>query len=279
MIAYLDTCTILNLIQINYNDEYIKHLKRLFVEIKLTPKVFEELERNKYDNVIDDSQKMILNGIIYNNLKNYIDFEDFKKELEFTKKHNPGIFKENGESYSISQSIMNSRYGKEDFGEHLLKTYFISDDAPAKEEFGYFYQINVVGQMINTIDLMTVFWLKQYITKNELIRYCNSLKQLYNKDLNILSIKIKEYKSSFDKEITPKQHIIITKLISMLSDITEEFKNDFYEICNTPEFRVILKKNNDWNALINRIKESQFREKIPYIIKRIKDFKKVYSID
>ena len=279
MIAYLDTCTILNLIQINYNDEYIKHVKRLFKEIKLTPKVFEELKRNKSDNVIYDYQKKALDYIIYNNLKDYVDFENFDKELQFTKKHNPEIFKDNGESYSISQSIMNSRYGKDDFGEHLLKTYFISDDAPAKEEFGYFYQINVVGQMLNTIDLLTVFWLKQYITKNELIKYCNSLKQLYNKDLNILSIKIKEYRSNFDKEITPKQNIIITKLISILSDITEEFKNDFYEICNTPEFKIILKKNNEWNTLIIRIQESQFREKIPYITKRIKDFKKVYSLD
>ncbi|CAM2974312.1 hypothetical protein [Flavobacterium frigoris] len=278
MIAYLDTCTILNLLQINYDDEYIKYLIKSFDEIKLTPIVFEELVTNKFVNVLDDSHKEILDNIIFQQLQSYIDREDYSDSLYFTKKRNNNCFKENGESHSVSYSIKLSRYGKNDFGENLLKTHFISDDSPAKKDFDHFYQINVIGQILNSIDLMTIFWLKQYITKNQLIKYCHSLKQLYSKDVGILLAKLRDYSNKFVDALKSKQKIIITQLIEILSDLKEDINDKLSEIISDPDFKDVLRKNRDWKELLTNIQKSNFREKIPYINKRMEDLEKVWEL-
>lgn len=278
MIAYLDTCTILNLLQINYDDEYIKFLTKSFEEIKLTPVVFEELGTNKFVNIIDDSHKEVLDNIIYKQLLNYVDRDDYSDSLDFTKSKNSGTFKGNGESHSVSYSVKWSRYGKNDFGENLLKTHFISDDAPAKKDFNHFYQINVIGQILNSIDLMTIFWLKQYITKNQLIQYCHSLKQLYSKDVGLLLANLRDYSTKFADAIKSKQKIIITQLVEILSDLKEDLNDKLSDITSSSDFRDILKKNKDWQGLIDNILKSNFREKIPYIDKRIKDLENVWEL-
>lgn len=277
MIAYLDTCTILNLLQINCDDEYIKYLTKSFEEIKITPIVFEELGTNKFVNVIDDSHKEILDNIIYNQIKYYVDASDYSDALVFTQKHNAHCFKKNGESHSVSYSAKVSRFGKNDFGENLLKTHFISDDAPAQRDFNHFYQINVIGQILNSIDLMTIFWLRQYITKNDLIKYCHSLKQLYNKDVGLLLSKLKDYSRDFTDDLSGKQKIILTKLIGVLSDLKENTNDSISEIISNPDFKDILKKKKDWKELIANIQQSNFREKIPYINKRMEDLEKVWE--
>lgn len=278
MIAYLDTCTILNLLQINYDDQYIKFLTKSFEEIKLTPLVFEELGTNKFVNVIDDSDKVILDNIIYKQLLNFVDNGDYKDTLDFTKSKNSGTFKGNGESHSVSYSVKLSRYGKNDFGENLLKTHFISDDAPAKKDFSDFYQINVIGQILNSIDLMTIFWLKQYITKNQLVQYCHSLKQLYSKDVGLLLANLRDFSVKFSDGIKTKQKIIITQLIEILSDLKEDLNDKLSDIIRNSDFREILKKNKEWQGLIDNILKSNFREKIPYIDKRIKDLEDVWEM-
>lgn len=278
MIAYLDTCTILNLLQINYDDEYIKHLVKSFEEIRLTPIVFEELGSNKFVNVIDDSHKEVLDNVIFNQIQKYVDYSNSDDTLAFTNKHNSECFKDNGESHSVSYSVKLSRFGKNNFGDNLLKTHFISDDAPAQKDFNHFYQINVVGQILNSIDLMTIFWLKQYITKNDLIKYCHSLKQLYNKNIGLLLIKLKDYSRDFVDDLSSKQKIIFTKLIEILSNIQDDTSNKISEIISDPDFKDVLKRNNDWKELLTNIQQSNFREKIPYINKRIQDLEKVWEV-
>ncbi|MGI9650195.1 hypothetical protein [Chryseobacterium sp. RLHN22] len=277
MIVYLDTCAILNLLQINYDDEYIKYLIKSFEEIKLTPIVFEELGTNKFVNVIDDSHKTTLNNIIYDQILRHVDNSDYSDILAFTQRHNHQFFKNNGESHSVSYSVKNSRFGKNDFGENLLKTHFISDDAPARRDFEHFYQINVVGQILNSIDLMTIFWLKQYITKNDLLKYCHALKQLYNKDVGLLLIKLKDYSRDFADAIKNKQKNLLTQLIDVLSDLKDNTNDKISEIISNPDFKDIVKKNKDWEVLISNIIKSNFREKIPYINERIQDLEKVWE--
>ncbi len=279
MIAYLDTCTILNLLQINYDDEYIKYLQKTFEDIKLTPKVFEELNDHKHDNVIDTSLNEVIDSLIHNHIKQHIEWNDYRDSLKFTKIKNIKNFKENGESHSISFSLKDSRFGENDFGEILLKTHFISDDLPAKNEFEHFFSINVIGQILNSIDLMTVFWLKQFISKNELIKYCQSLKLLYCKDINILRIKVAEYKLNFAPEISSKQHILISQLIEILNEIKDDINDRLIEIIGDPLLKDVLNKNKDWNRLLSNIINNNFREKIPYINKRIQDLDSVWSLN
>ncbi|MCS3532851.1 hypothetical protein [Chryseobacterium sp. JUb7] len=276
MIAYLDTCTILNLLQINYDDEYIKFLQKTFDHIKLTPKVFDELRKNKFINVVDDLNKVDLDNIIFGQLANFIDNSDCSDVLEFTRTHNSNCFKDNGESHSVSYSVQESRFGN-DFGENLLKTHFITDDEPAKTDFDHFYNINLMGRILNSIDLMTIFWLKKYISKNQLITYCHSLKLLYNKDVGLLIIKLKDYSSKFIDELKTKQKIILTNFIEILNDLSGDVNAKITEILSKDEFKQILKNNKDWDNLISSVQKSNFREKIPYINERIILIEKIWE--
>ncbi|GEM_PF-2847884 len=277
MIAYIDTCTVLNLLQINYDDEYIRYLEKAFDQIKLTPKVFEELNINKFENVIDDANKDVINNILFHRLQPFIDYDKDDDALAFTKKYNSHCFKENGESHSIGYAIKQSRFGESDLGENLLKTHFISDDAPAKTDFDDFYYINVLGQIINSIDLMTIFWLKQYISKSSVVKYCHTLKQLYCKEVSVLLIKLRDHSSQYADNLNGKQKILITKLIDILSNLRQDTPERVNEILSDREFKLVLRKNKDWQSLFDKVVSSNFREKIPYIEKRIQDLDKVWS--
>lgn len=278
MIAYLDTCTILNLIQVNYDDEYLKYLIISFDEIKLTEVVYDELKTNRHENIIDYSHKELLDSIIFSQIKGFVDYSNSSDAVNFTKKHTLQSFKENGESYSVSYSLNDSRYG-DDYGNNLLKTHFITDDAPAKVDFEEFYRVNVIGQILDTIDVMTIFWLKQFITKNELKRYCYSLKQLYCKDIGVLLTQLKDHSRKFTDALTSKQKILITKLIEMLSDVNEDTKEELSTLLKNTDLKEVLKKNNNWLKLISNIQKSNFKKKIPYINKRIKDLDKVWGLN
>ncbi|UVD80048.1 hypothetical protein NWE55_01785 [Myroides albus] len=278
MIAYLDTCTILNLLQINYDDLYIKYLEKSFKEVRLAPIVFEELRANRFTNVINDSNKLALDEIIFKQIPKYIDNTKGSDFLDFTKKHNASCFKENGESHSVSYTLNTSRFEGNDLGDFLLKTHFITDDTPAQDDFNHFYHINVIGQILNSIDLMTVFFIKEYITKNDLIKYCHSLKYLYNKDVSILLTKLRSYSHNFSDDLTSKQKIILTNLIDVLSNLDSDTNDKIDNIKNNPDFEKLLIKNKDWKELLTKIEKSNFREKIPYINRRIKDFEKLWFI-
>lgn len=278
MVLYLDTCTVLNLLQINYDDEYLKYLEKIFDEVKLTPKVFEELRVNKFANVVDSSNKQLLDEIIFGRIKGYIDGSDYNDSLEFTKKNNDHCFKENGESHTVSYALKFSRFGNIDFGENILKTHFATDDTPATNDFITFYKINIVGQVLNSIDLMTLFWLKKHISKNDVLKYCLLLKQLYNKDVGILLAEIRDYSTKFAGEINSKQRIVITQLVDVLSDIDEQTNVKLLDIIKFPEIKSILNKNKSWQKLIDSICNSNFREKIPYINKRISDINMVWEL-
>jgi hypothetical protein len=274
MIAYIDTCTILNLIKVNYDDEYINHLIKSFDEIKLTPKVFEELGNNKYDNIIDKSNKDTLDDLILR-MKSYVDKEDCKETLSFTKSKNRSCFKDNGESHSISFALSQSRYGKV-IGEKLLKTHFITDDEPAKADFSYYYGINLVGKIFDSIDLLTLFWIKGYIEKNQLIRYCHSLKSLYNKDVGLLLRKIQTFKDQQNRSLSSQINIVLTKLIELLSDLKVDTNEKLSDLTKNPDFKKLIRRKQTWKVLLNNIQTSNFREKIPYIEKRINDLDKVW---
>ncbi len=279
MIAIIDTCTILHLLQINYDDKYINLLEKTFEEVKIVPIVYVEICKNKYENIIDVKNKELIDSIIFKQIKNFIANENFEKADNFTKKSNNGKYKYNGESLSVSYALARSRIGENDFGENLLKTHFISDDSPAKNDFEYFFKINVLGQIIDSIDLMTIFCLKGFISKNEVLNYCNSLKQLYNKELSILLSMLKIYSYNQSENIDSKEKMVITKLIEILSAVDDDLIEKLNALKENSSYKSIIKRKFDWDNQLTKIIESNFREKIPNINKRITDFSKVWEID
>jgi predicted nucleic acid-binding protein len=279
MIAIIDTCTILNLLQINYDDKYINLLEKIFDEVKIVPTVYEEICANKYENVNDIKNKEALNSIIYKQVKKFIDHDNIEKEKSFTKKANHSKYKDNGESHSVSYAIAKSRLGNNDLMENLLQTHFISDDSPAKKDFEYFYQINVVGQILDSIDLMTIFCLKGLVGKNEVLQYCILLKQLYNKDISTLLSELKLYSNSHSDSINSKEKMVLTQLIEELSTISDNIIENLHKIKENPNFKSIIKKKSGWDKLLANILDSNFREKIPNINRRMDDFSKVWEMN
>ena len=91
-------------------------------------------------------------------------------------------------------------------------------------------------------------------------------------------IKLKDYSRDFVDDLNSKQKIILTKLIGILSNIKDDTNNEISEIISDPDFKDVLKKNKDWKELLTNIQQSNFREKIPYINKRIEDLEKVWGI-
>lgn len=279
MIAIVDTCAILNLIQINYDDKYIRLLEKVFDEVKIVPLVFKEICENKFENVFDSENKELLDEIIFKQVQNFIEHDTIEKVLNFTKKSNAIKFKENGESHSVGYAMTKSRLGNSQLMENLLKTHFISDDSPAKSDFEYFYQINVAGQILDSIDLMTIFCLKELIGKNEVIQYCTLLKQLYNKDVSVFLINLKKYHSSYSGKLSAKEKTIVTKIIDIISSMNDDFIDEILKIKTDPSFRSIIKKGSELDNLLTKILSSNSREKIPNINKRIADLSKVWELD
>jgi hypothetical protein len=56
MIAIVDACSILNILQVFFDEKYIEDLKHEFKEVFLTHKVFEEIIDNKHKNLKNDPE-------------------------------------------------------------------------------------------------------------------------------------------------------------------------------------------------------------------------------
>jgi hypothetical protein len=274
MIAIVDACSILNILQVFFEEKYIEDLKLEFKEVFITHKVFEEIINNKHKNFQNDpdSQNRLDNVIRDSYLETLIyeeNYEDCHKILEKTIK-SKHTWDKNGEYYSASLALYLSREGKEKFYENLLNIVFVTDDAPAEQDFKEFFQINQIGTIINSIDLMTIFYLKKRITKNELISYCTGLKDLYAIELSFIKNEVESLKKS-EKKI--KIQMALSQILIFLEDGKY---NELKELDGKKDFKKILHSNKRLKHLINNIDTNKLRRKIRYIDERIWQIKNEY---
>ncbi|MCP4109818.1 MAG: hypothetical protein GY749_30590 [Desulfobacteraceae bacterium] len=61
MIAVIDACAVLNLLQAVMEDKYFGYLESAFQKTGFPPKVFEEINENKYKNLSDEDDRSLLN--------------------------------------------------------------------------------------------------------------------------------------------------------------------------------------------------------------------------
>lgn len=278
MIAILDACTILNILQSNFDERYILMIEKVYDEIIIPGKVYEEVNTNKIVNLIDRSLEKPINTLIHTHLLKYVVFKEPEDEIKFIIK-SLGQLERNGEFYSVGFSLNKSRLGKNALRENLLHTHFITDDLPAQTDFRDFYKINVIGLIMDSVDLVTLFCLKGLIGQNEVIKFCNSLKLLYNKNASLLLQKLKCINDKPLEILNIKERIIISEMISQLNDISDNAVERIDDLIKTKEFKTILKKCSGLPLLIDEFLKSKFREKIPEINRRIKFLKHVYEID
>ncbi|GAK59226.1 hypothetical protein U27_06203 [Candidatus Vecturithrix granuli] len=269
MIAVVDACTILNLLQSVFDGKYIEHLQRLFDQIVIHPKVFEEVNDNKYDNLYAKEKSELaklkddLDNLISSYIPQFTTYEDVDEFCGFLKTVTK-YTKDNGEFYSIALSLYLSRMGEIKLNENVLKTCFVSDDDIAKDDFGDFVRINQIGQFLDSIDIVILCYLKEYISKKEILNFCISLKALYNSKISPLIDEIETMRKIRDSP--PIQHT--------LSTLSEYIKNNdvlkLRELERDPNVVKIKRAEKKFAQLFGDFLESDIGVKIKYIDDRQK---------
>ena len=281
MILVMDACTIINLLQSVLDEKYFSYIEKLF-QIYITQIVFKEIEKNKHKNISqkDWEIKKEIDRIIYSQVRKYIyDGEDFNECHKVLKNATNYLKVRDGEFDSTALSLYLSRQGKEEFCEHLLKIYFVTDDSKAVEDFRYFFKINQIGQIIDSIDIITLLYLKESIpiTKKDLLDYCVSLKASYNKTIRFLIEKIEKIEKHYDND--PIEQLILTELIGFFASNNASEK--FEEIKRKKVFNKFKRKDKKFRELIKEIEEflrSKTTNKIMQIEKRIKNLENIWKI-
>lgn len=92
MIAVIDACTILNLLQIFLDEKYIGYLESVFQNVFISPKVFDEINENKYKNLSDENAISDIDTIIYSKIHKFVTNEDTEECCEIVK-NATGYFK------------------------------------------------------------------------------------------------------------------------------------------------------------------------------------------
>lgn len=185
-IVVLDACTILNLLRIDDETDFLlKQLKTwklclpqtVYNETKLHVRSdFYPTEKNDHILVVINTEfdhRKTLDADIKNDLD-----EEFERLLKFSK-HDK---RENGELYCVALALFKSRWE-----ENTVTIY--TDDYKATEEFWDFYRHHRIGDIGDTLDLLTMlYWTTPEATfqrtaydsflKNLRAEYCHQLKDV-----------------------------------------------------------------------------------------------------
>lgn len=167
----LDTCTILNLLRIDVEDEFLyKKLREL--DIKICRTVYEEANKNVNPKNFSENQKEYISShtphfsaLIYN-CEEYFEFE---KKYKDNIKQFCNYKKENGEFYSTLISLHICR-------KESCRLYFYTDDYPAKRTFDSYFNYQQIGTIGDTVDLLVfLFWINPDFKQQKLEKYLQNL--------------------------------------------------------------------------------------------------------
>jgi hypothetical protein len=278
MIALLDACTLINLLLCVNDAKYIMYTERAFNEIIILDKVYAELKANRNDNGVDESFKEEYEKIIFSYLNTFIRHNPNRDAIEFVKSF-LDYNDENGELISVSEGLFVSRFGSDkNKRDCLLQVHFITDDGPATEQFQEFYEFNHIGKILSSIDLLVILSFKNFVTRNEVIRYCQALKSLYNRPSSILN---KELKLLVEKDqiSSAKERLIVTKCIEILDDLGDDTNEQLSLLLEKPECQTLLRDRRYLKRLFEEVLESNFRKKIPAINEKKKTLESLWMFD
>ncbi|MDD2798769.1 MAG: hypothetical protein PHV20_09280 [Bacteroidales bacterium] len=263
----LDACTIINLLRIDGEDEFIFKLLKL-LDLNIATLVYEEVNSNVRKNPLTDEQKKYIcqripqfipfsrktDSIIKDISQDY--FEQVRKFTKHTKK-------DNGELISSVLSLCVSR-------ENNSKVYFYTDDFPAKEQFAPFFAFQQIGVIGDSIDLLLfLYWSKSDFNEKSLMKYLQDLKSEYNTPLKQLVSKIQTKKDSFSVKDKKDRNLndSIHKIISGYWDSNSELMNEgilFFTSNNRyPEIKSIINQFPDID------KECLLSQKVKYTLQSL----------
>lgn len=206
----LDTCTILNLLRIDEDDEFLyKELIKLNINICKT--VFDEIYKNIRIKTFSDNQRKYISAHVShfgsNITKCESQFEeDYKKNIQKFCNYK----KENGEFYSTLISLYICRKEK-------CRLYFYTDDYPAKSTFENFFNYQQIGTIGDTVDLLLfLYWINSDFNQKRLEFYLRNL-------LSEFAIPLKKFQETImkNKESWIKTNPRDGKLVKNLSNIED----------------------------------------------------------
>jgi len=221
LFAIIDACAFINLIGACDDDKYLDFLEYEFKKIFVAKdKVADEIQDNMFKNFLnlESSRREEIEEIIYQRVRaKYICWEDTKDCQDFLSQITQ-YPKRNGEFFSVALSLYLSRVGGEgkELCEKLFAVHLVTDDLGISNDFGEFFRINQIGNILDTIDIVTFLYLRERITKGDLENYCISLKSLYSRALAELEAQLEKI----------RQHEKDVKLISFFSEIMNILQYD-----------------------------------------------------
>jgi hypothetical protein len=261
MILVLDACTISNLLHIVQDDSLIKLLNRAFSKVYITKEVIKEVDNNKfmylpyYNNSRETINQLIsdlkLNAYISDCDKDKYECTPFIKKFAIA--INESFKDDEGELQSALLSLYLSRWGDISFMENNNKILFATDDDKANRLYIKLFSTNQIGHIIDSVDLLSIFYLKGLITKKDLIKNVDAIIQLYWFPLNrlkqvIVNMKNKDLKGNTQSYLTSLMEFCIDYQIEKIFDTLHD--NGYKKIYSSiPQLKEAIKNLNEANGV------------------------------
>lgn len=238
----LDACTIINLIQIDSEDEFlIKKLAHL--KVYISEYVYQEIQSNAF--TVPKERARISQAIA-----KFLSFKisDTNVELDMGKDFYSEIGslsnyrKRNGEFFSTALSVYITQSTP-------TKLFFYTDDYVAKEDFLSFYNLHQIGSIKDTADLLLLLYrLDEGFSKKELIRLLSALFSKYSTDVSVLLSKLRKYSIPTSLRKDRRYNENLRRLINSLEN------HSFNEINSIRDF-FIKNRNGKYQGVLNIINQ------------------------
>jgi len=272
MTLVIDACSLLNLIHCVGDDSFLKAINAVFPRVYLTNVVESEINSNFNEYAyLYDYQKKDIHELRYSlGLQKYrSEFEKDKNECKVLARsygiYKKDVFKESsGEFDSLLLSLYLSRSGIKEFNENLNTILFATDDAQAVSIFSSFFFENQIGNIIDSVDILTILYLKNKITRGDLIKNIYNIQRLYLRPMDKLIRNIERMKGKENLSSSIQLHL------SMVHKFVYETKlQELAEVLEIPSYRPLFLKFPLIKESILEIKNINRHDKISYFNYRV----------
>lgn len=275
MILVLDACTISNLIHAFQDTSLIKELRKCFSEIYISQEVLKEVQDNKkqylshYKNNWDILEQLYIDIRLYDYLhvkdKNKVECEELVRAFILSR---GAIYKLNGEYYSSLLALYVSRDGITELNQNIRTILLATDDLKAEATYQDLFKSNQIGSIINSIDIITILYLKDCITRSRAIQYIDSVYMLYSSTLNQLRIEIQDIKKNV--RLDSQSQIVFSMLLELINDGKNDKIEDYTSI---PKHKKIIDKHKKIKEYLREIPNNYDSNVLSRLKERRKDFK------
>lgn len=255
MEVVFDTCTLLNLICIDEEDNYL-YKKVVARDFLIASTVCDEIKRKYKSRVPQFASKNSVEkiiGNIHSHVKNDKDIlRDIGSYYTDLIKYTSHIKKENGELLSAALCLLESRF-------HNTQVVFYTDDKPAIDEFKSYFRFQQIGHIADSVDLLIyLHWNTDSFPLSKLKEYLSRLRKEY-------AVKIFHTKKEVENICNSSKKTILhsSSLLSALENCNVEEINKYLNLIDNKSIKDLFKNNSvdichqvrKVNEVLNTLKE------------------------